>query len=254
VAVRSQITHRLRCRRRTSELVRGGERFGAAEPGSGAARTPGRGFTLVELLVVVAVVAVLAALLLPAVAKAKAGAQSSVCKSQLRQWGLAMQLYAVDQNDSLPPEGAPNGLSTSQAWYVNLPAEMGLAPYGAHAWRTNPLARLERSVWICPANTNRSNGHNLFHYCVNDHLDGTGESDRPARHSEFSAPSRLVWMFDNGRRAAVAQQNNVHTNAHSRGAHFTFLDGHVARFRSMDYWDFEKARGRTNHPDLVWFP
>ena len=64
----------------------------------------------------------------------------------------------------------------------------------------------------------------------------------------------MVWLFDNGKRAAVAQQNNVHTNLHSQGAQFSFLDGHAARFRNTEYWDFTLDKGRTNNPNLVWIP
>jgi prepilin-type processing-associated H-X9-DG protein len=46
----------------------------------------------------------------------------------------------------------------------------------------------------------------------------------------------------------------VHTNLHQEGAHFLFVDGHTARFRNTDYWDFNTGRGLTNHPDLRWFP
>jgi prepilin-type N-terminal cleavage/methylation domain-containing protein/prepilin-type processing-associated H-X9-DG protein len=56
------------------------------------------GFTLVELLVVIAIVALLAALLLPALSKAKAQAQSAVCKNHLSQIGMAMTMYVSDFN------------------------------------------------------------------------------------------------------------------------------------------------------------
>ena len=67
-------------------------------------------------------------------------------------------------------------------------------------------------------------------------------------------PSVTVWLFDNGKLAAVAQQNNVHSNLHSRGAQFVFLDGHVTRFRNKEYWDFAGNKGITNNPELVWIP
>lgn len=68
-----------------------------------------RAFTLTELLVVIAVIAILAALLLPALAKAKAKAKTTVCLSQLRQWGLALTLYADNHQGKMPRDGMSQG-------------------------------------------------------------------------------------------------------------------------------------------------
>jgi prepilin-type N-terminal cleavage/methylation domain-containing protein/prepilin-type processing-associated H-X9-DG protein len=71
---------------------------------TGAATAQSQGFTLIELLVVVAIIAILAALLLPALNRAKYSAKNAVCRSNLRQIALGLQLYRTTHN-AFPPFG-----------------------------------------------------------------------------------------------------------------------------------------------------
>lgn len=210
-------------------------------------------FSLIELLVVIAIVLVLCSLLLPAVQRAKAKAQSIGCLNNLKQWGIGTHVFASDNDDYLPKDGAASGRSIQEGWYIDLPKSLGLAPYYEMSWHTNPAVEPGNSIWICPANRRRSNGSNLFHYCLNQYVNALGSGNQ-VRLGWLRQPSTLVWLFDNGGLAPVARQNNVHTNLHNRGAQFSFLDGHAARFANREYWDFEDSRGRTNNPDLVWIP
>lgn len=81
---------------------------------------PGAGFTLIELLVAVAVIAVLAALLLPALSRAKEQGYMTTCRSNLRQWGQALEMYADDFH--LYPPYSMSDLEGGQAvmWHQRL--------------------------------------------------------------------------------------------------------------------------------------
>lgn len=184
------------------------------------------GLTLMELLVTVSVIGILFSMTLPVIAKAKASARKISCLNHLRQWGIGVQLFTMDHEGLLPKDGSGSGSSTQSGWYVDLPQALGIPSYHTRPWRTNAVAEIEKTIWICPGNARRSNGKNLFHYSVNRHVNGSG-AGRQVRLTSIPVPSETIYLFDNGKKAPVAGPNNLHTNLHSKGSQILFLDGGV---------------------------
>ena len=108
------------------------------------------GFTLVELLVVLAIISALAALLLPALAMAKEKARSIFCLNNLKQIGIAMTLYADDHNDFLVPAeyDVGNGAKYREGWPTILLNRQYLPAEKSPDYYTLPSGK---SVFRCPS-------------------------------------------------------------------------------------------------------
>jgi prepilin-type N-terminal cleavage/methylation domain-containing protein len=170
-------------------------------------RSHNRGFTLIELLVVIAIIAILAAILLPALAKAKAKAQQSVCLGNLKQWGLADTMYVADNHDTLPApryqgsyasasdednptwqdiagyhNTAPNHPVGDDVWFNALP------PYVASK------SMYDWAIGAYKLTFNQAIGHNIF-TCPTAITQGWDVNDQPQTHGYMVQGQRPLFSF-----------------------------------------------------------
>jgi prepilin-type N-terminal cleavage/methylation domain-containing protein/prepilin-type processing-associated H-X9-DG protein len=217
------------------------------------------GFTLIELLVVIAVIAIVAALLLPALSKGKTSAQRAQCESNLRQLGMATQMYWSDNNGNSFRYSLGTTNSGQLFWFgwINTMLPEGQRPFdlslGAlYPYLTGSDVRLcPTPVWTSPQ-FKRKGTNVVFSYGCNSYVfGGPGQTvvkaekiSRPtetalfadtAQVNDFQAPaSKTNPMFEEW---YYVDQSSIYPNAHfrhARKANVTFADGHVGTEKPVE--------------------
>ncbi len=183
-----------------------------------------RGFTLIELLVVIAIISVLASILFPVFARARSKARGTACQSNMRQLGIALQMYADDADEIMPlwslVGGSPTGGAPSAYPYT---WDEQVFPYYRN-----------KQVLECPENPL---GRGFRSYAMPRYVSGI-------QLGRFPNPVATVALFEKGMypfgiwddatgenvyqsHTAKGQPGYSEVPFHHEGKNFTFIDGHV---------------------------
>lgn len=219
-------------------------------------------FTLVELLVVIALVGTLAGLLLAVFARVQAQGRSVQCVSNLRQWGVALNLYANENNGDYPRRGQGvqpltqlqhPGDSPSHDWFNVLPPYAGQPGLQDAVRSGHPPKPGDRSLFVCPAAQASASGPYFLPYAMNMYL---SPWIRPSPHnrSQIDQTSQLAFLAD----GPVAWSSTVPSSQaysvqarHSGRANVCFVDGHVAGFDGT-YLGCGVGQPSPEHDDVRW--
>ena len=191
-------------------------------------RTQNREFTLLELLIVIAIIAILAAMLLPALQKTRELTKRASCASNLKQVGLATLTYASDYNDLLPSYGKvfSTPLSTATYWF----AEISYTYLNNHKPAT---ATSRDGAFVCPSDPAPGwNGGVKISYGINFYIlpNTSYRGGNGIKLSFIRQPSSVILEGDAGvdtrRWLSSSTGGNPIDYRHLNGANIVFIDGH----------------------------
>jgi prepilin-type N-terminal cleavage/methylation domain-containing protein/prepilin-type processing-associated H-X9-DG protein len=241
-------------------------------------RAPAKGFTLVELLVVIGIITVLIAILLPALQKARMQAEDVQCQSNLRQLYLGALQYTEDYQGVMPRANSTynvNGTTITYNWLVTIAPYVcsvnwtnSSAPnYYTSAYKTAP-------IFVCPRCAQARSGTQTEQYGMNWCIDMGSTSATNYKLSQFHRPYQIVIFADKNEDLSTSANSSPivtlateapagglgagtsfeppqlrhytgqgaakNTNDNNTGrANFVFGDGHAGSMGNPDYTNYK---------------
>ena len=157
-------------------------------------------FTLLELLVVIAITAILASMLLPALSQGRGKARRAECLSNQRQWGLALLMFADDNDDFMPRRGQGvrplTAINRPEDWFNALPPYLWLPGFGDAVAQSGTNLDARPRLFGCPEAKPAPNRLFLA-YSMNIYL-SPWNLPEPQRLGEIDNPAAVVFLADGG--------------------------------------------------------
>jgi len=209
-----------------------------------------RGFTLVELLVVIGIIALLISILLPSLNKARDSAVTVTCASNMRQISLAYMQYAIENRNWIAPGYGPGpdpvtGAPSAIFWHARLAPVGPNSPNKYLPWSQDYWGR---GVWLCPAENREIQDQ---HYAANVWITGydyIGTPYLPHKFSDLKASQDLVVLATEANEFNVtsgyglpAQNPPAFSFRHNRNTAINMLyaDGVVRSHRYTDVFEHD---------------
>jgi len=203
---------------------------------------PRRAFTLVELLLVIAIIGILAALLLPALSRAKEKAQRTSCLNNLKQIMVATHLYADENAGHLPFPNSANSDPLGPGWLYSGTNNLTL-PQTVHTGQLWEFLKLEK-IYLCPVDHSPTYGdppvtrpQQLSSYCMNSVAHDFGRLHYLTLRLEAITPDGFCyWETDSGPEAQASAWNDACnqpvsreglTTRHGQGGDVACFDSHA---------------------------
>ena len=210
-----------------------------------------RAFTLVELLVVIGIIALLVAILLPALNRAKKQANTLVCASDIRQILQAFRLYAMDNRDHLPQAPwigvRPTAQFSNCAFTFDSDAVANYS-YGALLKYIGGTPQVREKIMLCPDDecispfdrSIRRNFSYSFNYLID--LNGPQPKTDTLKLSTIRQTGQRILVFverypNDGYCVWTLWDADALTDRHSGRCNAGFVDGHVQRYYPREIFD-----------------
>jgi general secretion pathway protein G len=188
------------------------------------------GFTLIEMLVVIAIIALLVSILVPTIGSTLRSAKTKACASNLRQIGTGFLLYANENEGKLPYQQKNSGTT----WHIEIAPFLEDYSNGDY-YNLSQQNSEPPGVYNCPLTDNKIRPGNYadygMNYLINDH--GTNGNQTVPQRSVFSVPTPTQTMLladsvNCGRRLSPYSANGSMDPRHPGDSmNILFIDGHV---------------------------